>query len=150
GPFHSQSNEAWFTHTPGLKVVYPSNPADAKGLLLQAFADPNPILFFEHKALYRSISGEVPEEYYTLPFGQARIVRAGKRITIVTYGMGVVKCAEFIDRHPEWDAELIDLRTLVPLDEDSILKSVKRTGRVLVVQEDVEMGGFGADIAAII
>ena len=149
GPFHSQSNEAWFFHTPGLKIVYPSTPAEAKGLLLTAFEDPNPYLFFEHKALYRSISGPVPEGYYTLPVGQARVVRAGNDATIVTYGMGVHWALEAIEEQV-CDVELIDLRTLLPWDQDTVLESVRKTGRVLVLHEDCLTGGIGGEIAAVI
>ncbi|MBM3410823.1 MAG: dehydrogenase, partial [Bacteroidetes bacterium] len=149
GPFHSQSNEAWFFHTPGLKIVYPSTPAEAKGLLLTAFEDPNPYLFFEHKALYRSISGPVPEGYYTLPVGQARVVRTGNDATIVTYGMGVHWALEAIEELG-CDVELIDLRTLLPWDQDTVLESVRKTGRVLVLHEDCLTGGIGGEIAAVI
>jgi len=149
GPFHSQSNEAWFFHTPGLKIVYPSTPAEAKGLLLTAFEDPNPYLFFEHKALYRSISGPVPEGYYTLPVGQARVVRTGNDATIVTYGMGVHWALEAIEEQG-CDVELIDLRTLLPWDQDTVLESVRKTGRVLVLHEDCLTGGIGGEIAAVI
>lgn len=148
GPFHSQSNEAWFAHTPGLKVVYPAFPADAKGLLLRAIEDPNPVLFFEHKALYRSLYGEVPTGYYNLPFGKSVAVREGQDASIVTYGMGVHWAMTWLDAHPELSIEIIDLRTLVPLDEDGILASVKKTGRVLVLHEDCLTGGFGGEIAA--
>ncbi|NVK03911.1 MAG: dehydrogenase [Flavobacteriia bacterium] len=151
GPFHSQSNEAWFTHTPGLKVVYPSNPADAKGLLLQSFRDPNPVMFFEHKGIYRSGETEVPEGYYTLPFGEANVVNEGSSLTIVTYGKGVGYCKELIEAEGELsDIELIDLRTLVPWDKETIIKSVQKTGRVLLVSEDVKSGGFINDIAQVI
>lgn len=149
GPFHSQSNEAWFFHTPGLKILYPSTPAEAKGLLLTAFEDPNPYLFFEHKALYRSISGPVPEGYYTLPVGQARVVRTGNDATIVTYGMGVHWALEAIEEQG-CDVELIDLRTLLPWDQDTVLESVRKTGRVLVLHEDCLTGGIGGEIAAVI
>ncbi len=149
GPFHSQSNEAWFFHTPGLKIVYPSTPAEAKGLLLTAFEDPNPYLFFEHKALYRSISGPVPEGYYSLPVGQARVVRTGNDATIVTYGMGVHWALEAIEEQG-CDVELIDLRTLLPWDQDTVLESVRKTGRVLVLHEDCLTGGIGGEIAAVI
>jgi 2-oxoisovalerate dehydrogenase E1 component len=149
GPFHSQSNEAWFFHTPGLKIVYPSTPAEAKGLLLTAFEDPNPYLFFEHKALYRSISGPVPEGYYTLPVGQARVVRTGNDATIVTYGMGIHWALEAIEEQG-CDVELIDLRTLLPWDQDTVLESVRKTGRVLVLHEDCLTGGIGGEIAAVI
>ncbi|MCB0794439.1 MAG: dehydrogenase E1 component subunit alpha/beta [Flavobacteriales bacterium] len=147
GPFHSQSNEAWFFKTPGLKIAYPSNPYDAKGLLMTAFDDPDPVLFFEHKALYRSITGLVPEDPYTIPFGQAAVVREGADLSIVTYGMGVhwaMKAQEELDV----DLEIIDLRTLVPLDMDTVLASVERTGRVLVLHEDTLTGGIGAELSA--
>jgi 2-oxoisovalerate dehydrogenase E1 component len=148
GPFHSQSNEAWFTHTPGLKVVYPAFPADAKGLLLTAFEDPNPVLFFEHKALYRSISGDVPEGYYTLPFGKANLLRQGNTVSIITYGFGVHWALEVLQKHPEISADLIDLRTLVPLDEEMVFNSVKKTGRAIILHEDCLTGGFGAELSA--
>ncbi len=150
GPYHSQSNEAWFTHTPGLKVVYPAFPEDAKGLLLTAFEDPNPVMFFEHKALYRSITAEVPEGYYTLPFGKANLLKEGKDLSIVTYGMGVHWALKALENHPEIDADLIDLRTLVPLDMDCVLGSVKKTGKVIILHEDVLFGGIGGEIAATI
>jgi 2-oxoisovalerate dehydrogenase E1 component len=148
GPFHSQSNEAWFTHTPGLKVVYPAFPADAKGLLLTAFEDPNPVLFFEHKALYRSISEEVPEGYYTLPFGKANVLRQGDAVSIITYGFGVHWALELLNEHTDISADLIDLRTLVPLDEETVFNSVKKTGRAIILHEDCLTGGFGAELSA--
>ncbi len=148
GPFHSQTNEAWFTKTPGLKVVYPAFPRDAKGLLNTAINDPNPVLFFEHKGLYRSVYGEVPSDYYTLPFGKASLVREGESISIVTYGAGVHWALEVLDRHPEIDADLLDLRTLQPLDLDAILASVRKTGKLIVLQEDSLFGGIGSDISA--
>ncbi|MEX2379313.1 MAG: dehydrogenase E1 component subunit alpha/beta [Vicingaceae bacterium] len=147
GPFHSQSNEAWFTHTPGLKIAYPSNPGDAKGLLLTAFEDPNPVMFFEHKALYRSIAEEVEEDYFTLPFGEANLVREGEKLSIITYGMGVHWAKKLVDEM-EISADVLDLRTLVPLDWDSIFASVKKCGRVLVLHEDTLFGGIGGEIAA--
>lgn len=147
GPFHSQSNEAWFTHTPGLKIVYPSCPRDAKGLLLTAFEDPNPVMFFEHKALYRSITEEVEEDYFTLPFGEANLVREGEELSIITYGMGVHWAKDAVDKMGI-SADVLDLRTLVPLDWDSIFKSVKKCGRVLVLHEDTLFGGIGGEIAA--
>lgn len=150
GPFHSQSNEAWFFHTPGLKVVYPAFPADAKGLLLASFEDPNPVLFFEHKALYRSIAGNVPEGYYTLEIGKAAKLREGKQLSIISYGFGVHWALEILAKHPEIDAELIDLRTLLPWDKETVLESVKKTGKVLVLHEDTLTGGIGAEIAAVI
>ncbi len=148
GPFHSQSNEAWFTHTPGLKVLYPSTPYDAKGLLNAAFADPNPVMFFEHKGLYRSISGLVPEEYYTVEIGKARQVQEGSDLSIITYGMGVHWATNYAAKHPEYSIDILDLRTLLPLDYDSIAASVKRTGRVLLLHEDTLIGGLGGEIAA--
>ena len=148
GPFHSQSNEAWFVHTPGLKVVYPSTPADAKGLLIAAFNDPNPILFFEHKALYRSVSGPVPEGYYEVPIGKARQVRTGDEISIITYGSGVLWAEEYAIAHPELSIDILDLRTLLPLDYDAIKASVQRTGKVLLLHEDTLTGGIGGEISA--
>lgn len=148
GPFHSQSNEAWFTHTPGLKVFYPAFPADAKGLLLAAFEDPNPVLFFEHKALYRSISQAVPEGYFTIAPGQAAVARSGTGVSVVTYGMGVHKALEVAEQHPEWHLEVIDLRTLAPLDWETIYSSVKKTGKALVLTEDTLFGSIANDIAA--
>jgi 2-oxoisovalerate dehydrogenase E1 component len=149
GPFHSQSNEAWFTHTPGLKVVYPAFPSDAKGLLLTAFEDPNPVMFFEHKALYRSLKEEVPEGYYNIPFGKANIVREGNDLTIVTYGMGVHWALAEAEKRSE-SIEVIDLRTLVPLDTETIYTSVKKTGRALVLHEDTLFGGIGGELSALI
>lgn len=148
GPFHSQSNEAWFFHTPGLKIVYPSNPYDAKGLLLAAFEDPNPYLFFEHKVLYRSISASIPDAYYTVEVGKACVVAEGEDATIITYGMGVHWAQEALKDFPNYSIELIDLRTLLPLDEETLLQSVKKTGRVLVLHEDTLTGGIGAEISA--
>jgi 2-oxoisovalerate dehydrogenase E1 component len=147
GPFHSQSNEAWFTHTSGLKVVYPSNPYDAKGLLLAAFEDPNPVMYFEHKAMYRSVSGEVPEEYYTIPIGKANLIREGKRVSIITYGMGV-HWATKVCEELNVDADILDLRSLAPLDYEAIATTVQKTNRVLVLHEDTMTGGIGADISA--
>ena len=147
GPFHSQSNEAWFTHVPGLKVVYPSTPADAKGLLLAAFEDPNPVMFFEHKALYRSESGAVPEGFYTTEIGKARQVREGNSVSMLTYGLGV-RWAEQIADEMGLDADIVDLRSLVPLDYEAIKASVKRTNRVLILHEDTLFGGIGGEIAA--
>jgi 2-oxoisovalerate dehydrogenase E1 component len=148
GPFHSQSNEAWFVHTPGLKVVYPSSPEDAKGLLLAALADPNPVLFFEHKALYRSISGDVPEAYYTIPIGKARLVQEGTELSIITYGAGVHWAMEYAAQHPELSIDIVDLRTLLPLDYESIRASVARTGKVIILHEDTLTGGIGGEISA--
>ncbi|WP_374959674.1 thiamine pyrophosphate-dependent enzyme [Gilvibacter sp.] len=150
GPFHSQTNEAWFTHTPGLKVVYPAFPADAKGLLATAIEDPNPVLFFEHKALYRSIRQEVPVNYYTLPLGKAARLNSGTDISIITYGAGVHWALDEIKKRPEVSVDLIDLRTLQPLDVAAIYDSVKRTGKVLLLQEDSMFGGIASDIAALI
>jgi 2-oxoisovalerate dehydrogenase E1 component len=150
GPFHSQSNEAWFFHTPGLKIAYPAFPADAKGLLCQAFEDPNPVMFFEHKALYRSIEGEVPQGYYTLPFGKAAILKEGSKATVVTYGLGVHWALNTAKEHPDWDFEIIDLRTLSPLDTETIYASVRKTGRAIVLHEDCMMGGIGGEISALI
>jgi 2-oxoisovalerate dehydrogenase E1 component len=148
GPFHSQSNEAWFVHTPGLKVVYPSSPMDAKGLLIAAINDPNPVLFFEHKALYRSISGPVPEDYYEIEIGKARVVRYGDELSIITYGSGVIWAEEYAAEHPEISIDILDLRTLLPLDYAAIREAVQRTGRVLVLHEDTLTGGIGGEIAA--
>ena len=148
GPFHSQSNEAWFSHVPGLKVVYPAFPADAKGLLLAAIEDPNPVMFFEHKSLYRSITGEVPSGYYTTPIGRAQVVRDGASVTVITYGAGVHWCLELLNEYPELSILLLDLRTLVPLDETAIYDAVCRTGKVLVLHEDTLFGGIGGEIAA--
>lgn len=149
GPFHSQSNEAWFAHTPGLKVVYPSNPYDAKGLLLASIEDPNPVMFFEHKALYRSLSAPVPDDYYTLEIGKAAVAQAGEALSIITYGMGVHWALATV-KELEIDAEIIDLRTLVPLDYQAIAATVKKTGKVLILHEDTITGGFGGEIAAYI
>jgi 2-oxoisovalerate dehydrogenase E1 component len=148
GPFHSQSNEAWFTHVPGLKVVYPSTPEDAKGLLIAAFNDPNPVMFFEHKMLYRSISGVVPAGYYETPIGEARRVRTGHDISIITYGSGVHWATTFADGRPDISIDILDLRTLLPLDYDAIRDSVMRTGKVLVLHEDTLTGGIGGEISA--
>ncbi len=147
GPFHSQSNEAWFFHTPGLKIVYPSCPYDAKGLLAAAIEDPNPVMFFEHKALYRAFEQPVPDDYYTLPIGQACIVQSGHRATIITYGAAVHWALEAAQAEGG-QIEVIDLRTLLPWDKDTIAQSVKKTGRVLVCHEDCLTGGIGAEIAA--
>ncbi len=148
GPFHSQSNEAWFFHVPGLKIVYPSNPHDAKGLLAAAIEDPNPFLYFEHKALYRSLSGEVPEDYYTIEVGKAQTVQRGKTLTIITYGMGVHWAVEAAKNHPEDTLEILDLRTLLPWDQEAVATAVRKTGKVLVLHEDTITGGIGAEIAA--
>src|SRR5687768_2394033 len=148
GPFHSQSNEAWFVHTPGLKVVYPSTPADAKGLLIAAINDPNPVLFFEHKALYRSVSGSVSTDYYEVPIGKARHVKDGDELSIITYGSGVHWAEEYAAEHPEISIDILDLRTLLPLDYIAIRASVARTGRILILHEDTLTGGIGGEIAA--
>lgn len=150
GPFHSQSNEAWFFHTPGLKIFYPSNPYDAKGMIAAAIEDPNPVLFFEHKALYRSLTEDIPDDYYTVESGKAKIVREGDDLTIVTYGMGVHWAEKILDENKNISAELIDLRTLLPWDKDTVTESVSKTGKVLIVHEDTLTGGIGAEIAAYI
>jgi 2-oxoisovalerate dehydrogenase E1 component len=148
GPFHSQSNEAWFVKTPGLKVVYPSTPMDAKGLLIAAINDPNPVMYFEHKALYRSVSGPVPHEYYEIEIGKARHVREGEEVSIITYGAGVHWAVDYAEAHPEISIDILDLRTLLPLDYLAIRASVARTGRVLLLHEDTLTGGIGGEIAA--
>jgi len=148
GPFHSQSNEAWFVHTPGLKVVYPSTPEDAKGLLIAAINDPNPVMYFEHKALYRSISGNVPEAYYETPIGKAKLVNEGDDITVITYGSGVHWALEYAQQRHDITLHILDLRTLLPLDYEAIQQAVKATGKVLVLHEDTLTGGIGGEIAA--
>ena len=150
GPFHSQTNEAWFTHTPGLKVVYPAFPYDAKGLLATAIEDPNPVLFFEHKALYRSIRQDVPTDYYTLPLGKAALLKDGNDITVITYGAGVHWALNTLDELKNVSADLLDLRTLSPLDTEAIYASVKKTGKVIILQEDSMFGGIASDISAMI
>ncbi len=150
GPFHSQSNEAWFFHTPGLKVVYPAFPYDVKGLLLAAFEDPNPVMFFEHKYLYRTIDQEIPDDYYTLPIGKASVVKEGANISVITYGLGVHWALEVANEHPELDLEIIDLRTLLPLDKETVFQSIKKTGKAFVLNEDTLTGSISAEIAAII
>ena len=150
GPFHSQTNEAWFTHTPGLKVVYPAFPSDAKGLLAASIEDPNPVMFFEHKALYRSLYEDVPEDYFTLPLGKAKLLKEGTELTIVTYGMGVHWALKALDENTNISADLIDLRTLVPLDKAAILDSVRKTGKVIILHEDTVYGGIGGELSAII
>lgn len=150
GPFHSQTNEAWFTKTPGLKVVYPAFPYDAKGLLATAINDPNPVLFFEHKALYRSIRQDVPTDYYTIPFGQAATLKTGEDITIIAYGAAVHWALNTLDKHPNINADLIDLRSLQPLDTETIYNSVKKTGKAIILQEDSLFGGIASDISALI
>lgn len=148
GPFHSQSNEAWFTHVPGLKVVYPSTPEDAKGLLNAAINDPNPVMYFEHKALYRSISGQVPDDYYTIEIGKANTVQEGEDISIITYGSGAHWATEYAANNPDISFDILDLRTLLPLDYDAIRESVYRTGKVLILHEDTLIGGIGGEISA--
>lgn len=148
GPFHSQTNEAWFTKVPGLKVVYPAFPVDAKGLLATAINDPNPVLFFEHKALYRSVYGSVPTSYYTLPLGKANLLRKGNRLTIITFGAGVHWAIKALEELQLEQVDLLDLRTLCPMDWEAIFESVKKTGKVLLLQEDTLFGGICADIAA--
>ncbi|GGW63961.1 pyruvate/2-oxoglutarate/acetoin dehydrogenase E1 component [Winogradskyella epiphytica] len=150
GPFHSQTNEAWFTKTPGLKVVYPAFPYDAKGLLATAINDPNPVLYFEHKALYRSIRQEVPTNYYTIPFGKAALLKEGDAVTIITYGAGVHWALETLNNNQDISADLIDLRTLQPLDKETILNSVKKTGRAIILQEDSMFGGIASDLSAML
>ena len=150
GPFHSQTNEAWFTKTPGLKVVYPAFPYDAKGLLATAIEDPNPVLFFEHKALYRRIRQEVPINYYTIPLGKAAMLKEGNEVTIITYGAGVHWALETLDNNPDISADLIDLRSLQPLDKEAIFESVKKTSRAIILQEDSLFGGIASDISALI
>lgn len=150
GPFHSQTNEAWFTKTPGLKVVYPAFPYDAKGLLTTAINDPNPVLFFEHKALYRSIRQDVPVDYYTIPFGIASLLKEGNDVTIISYGAAVHWVLETLDNNKGIQADVIDLRTLQPLDTETIFKSVIKTGRAIILQEDSLFGGIASDISALI
>lgn len=150
GPFHSQSNEAWFTHTPGLKVVYPAFPSDAKGLLAASVEDPNPVMFFEHKALYRSVYEDVNDDYYTIELGKANLLKEGNDVSIITYGAGVHWALETLEENPNISADLIDLRTLVPLDEEAVLNSVKKTGKAIILHEDCMLGGFGADLSALI
>lgn len=148
GPFHSQTNEAWFTKTPGLKVVYPAFPVDAKGLLNTAINDPNPVIYFEHKALYRSISQEVPENYYTIPFGKASLLKEGNDVTIISYGAGVHWALETLEKHSNISADLIDLRSLQPLDYETIQKSIQKTNKVIILQEDTLFGGIASDLSA--
>ncbi len=150
GPFHSQTNEAWFTKTPGLKVVYPAFPYDAKGLLTTAIEDPNPVLFFEHKALYRSIRQDVPKDYYTLPIGKASLLREGTEVTIISYGAAVHWALDTLNNNKTISADLLDLRSLQPLDKEAIFNSVKKTGRAIILQEDSMFGGIASDISAMI
>jgi len=148
GPFHSQSNEAWFFHTPGLKIVFPSNPYEAKGLLTAAIEDPNPVMYFEHKALYRSLTDDIPDDYYTVEIGKANIIKEGKDVTIVTYGMGVHWAKEAMNDLPDLSVELIDLRTLLPWDTETVEKSILKTGKVLICNEDCLTGSISGEIAA--
>ena len=150
GPFHSQSNEAWFFHTPGLKIVYPAFPADAKGLLTASFEDPNPVMFFEHKALYRSIAEDVPDDYYTIEIGKAKLLKEGTQVSIITYGYGVHWALEVLAKHPEISADLIDLRTLLPYDKEAILNSVKKTSKAIILHEDTLTGGIAGELSAVI
>jgi 2-oxoisovalerate dehydrogenase E1 component len=149
GPFHSQSNEAWFFHTPGLKIVYPSTPYDAKGLMNAAIEDPNPVMVFEHKYLYRSLKEEIPDDYYTVEIGKARQVAEGNELTIITYGLGVHWATEATEAL-SISAEIIDLRTLLPLDTEAIYSAVRKTGKVLVLHEDCMTGGIGGELVALI
>lgn len=148
GPFHSQTNETWFTNTPGLKVIYPAFPMDAKGLLISAIEDPNPVLFYEHKALYRSIRQEVPEGYYNLPIGKGALLKEGSDVTVVSYGAAVHWAIETLEKHPNIKADLIDLRTLQPLDIEMIVESVKKTSKVIILQEDTLFGSIASEISA--
>jgi 2-oxoisovalerate dehydrogenase E1 component len=150
GPFHSQTNEAWFTKTHGLKVVYPAFPYDAKGLLNTAINDPNPVMYFEHKGLYRSIYQEVPTDYYTIPFGKAELLKEGTQVTIISFGAGVHWALEVLAKHPEISADLLDLRTLQPLDTEAIYASVKKTNKCIILQEDTVFGGIASDISAMV
>lgn len=150
GPFHSQTNEAWFTKTPGLKVVYPAFPYDVKGLLNTAINDPNPVMFFEHKQLYRSVYQDVPTDYYTIPFGKAALLKEGTQVTIISFGAGVHWALETLEKHPEISADMLDLRTLQPLDTEAIFTSVKKTNKVIILQEDTLFGGVASDISAMI
>ena len=147
GPFHSQSNEAWFFHTPGLKIVYPSNPYDAKGLLNAALEDPNPYLYFEHKGLYRSISAEIPDEYYTVEIGKATLAKKGEQLSIITYGMGVHWALKAVEELGI-SADILDLRTLLPWDQEAVKTTVKKTGKVIFLHEDTLTGGIGAEICS--
>jgi 2-oxoisovalerate dehydrogenase E1 component len=150
GPFHSQTNEAWFTKTPGLKVVYPAFPYDAKGLLNASINDPNPVMFFEHKQLYRSVYQDVPKDYYTIPLGKAALLKEGTDVTIISFGAAVHWALDTLAKNPEISADLLDLRTLQPLDTEAIFASVKKTGRVIIYQEDSMFGGVASDISAMI
>lgn len=150
GPFHSQSNEAWFFHTPGLKIVFPSTPYEAKGMLNAAIEDPNPVMFFEHKFLYRSVREDIPEEYYTVEIGKARTVHEGSDLTIISYGMGVHWAKDYAENHSDLSIEILDLRTLLPLDTEAIYAAARKTGRVIVLHEDCMTGGIGGELVALI
>jgi pyruvate/2-oxoglutarate/acetoin dehydrogenase E1 component len=151
GPFHSQNPESSFAHIPGLKIACPATPADAKGLIVSAIEDPNPVLYFEHKHLYRRIKDEVPDERFTVPFGEARIHREGEDVTVVTWGAMVYTAEEAAKQlDDEVSVEIVDLRTIIPWDKAAVLKSVEKTSKVLVLHEDTRTGGFGAEIAATI
>lgn len=150
GPYHSQSNEAWFAHTPGLKVVYPAFPSDAKGLLISSFEDPNPVMYFEQKSLYRSVREQVPEGYYNVEIGKAKLHRTGSDLSIITYGIGVHWALEFLDANPSIKADLLDLRTLLPYDKEAILQTVKKTGRAIILHEDTLIGGLASELSAFI
>ncbi|MBK7855408.1 MAG: dehydrogenase E1 component subunit alpha/beta [Bacteroidetes bacterium] len=150
GPFHSQSTEAWFFHVPGLKVVYPAFPSDAKGLIASAIEDPNPVMYFEHKALYRSITEQVPDDYFTTPIGKAKLVKEGNDVSIITYGLGVHWALEALQANPGISADLVDLRTLIPLDVETVINSVKKTGKAIILHEDTLTGGIGGEIASLI
>lgn len=150
GPFHSQSTEAWFFHVPGLKIVYPAFPIDAKGLLAAAIEDPNPVMYFEHKALYRSVSEQVPDDYFTTPIGKAKLVKEGNDVSIITYGLGVHWALEILAANPQISADVVDLRTLLPLDVPTIIDSVKKTGKALILHEDTLTGGIGGELASLI
>lgn len=148
GPFHSQSNEAWFFHTPGLKIVYPATPSDAKGLIIASIEDPNPVMYFEHKALYRSISEDIFDDYFTVEIGKAKLIKEGEQISIVTYGMGVHWALDYLNEHPELSADLIDLRTLLPWDKETVVNSLRKTGKVIILHEDTLTGGIGGEISS--
>jgi len=150
GPFHSQTNEAWFTKTPGLKVIYPAFPYDVKGLLNTAINDPNPVLYFEHKQLYRSVYQDVPKNYYTIPFGKASFIKEGSDVTIISFGAGVHWVLDTLSKNTEIKADVIDLRTLQPLDTETIFASVKKTSKCIILQEDTLFGGISSDISALI
>jgi 2-oxoisovalerate dehydrogenase E1 component len=150
GPFHSQTNEAWFTKTPGLKVVYPAFPYDVKGLLNTAIEDPNPVLFFEHKQLYRSVHQEVPTDYYTIPLGKAALLKEGNQVTVISFGAGIHWALDTLSKNPTIEADLLDLRTLQPMDTNSIFESVKKTGKCIILQEDTLFGGIASDISALL